>query len=124
MKESNKYEKYVSQKYSRIFEDGPRKFFFDIPKYIQMLEETDYSAEEITRLLELNVEDHRALKSGRTISRVREYCEGYLDKNGKAPSVVTDTIKLLGLAFNKDEYAFLEKFDPKLFIEGNENDEE
>lgn len=106
--------RYVIKKYRKIFTEKDKMFFFDIPKYIQTLEETGFSAEDISRQLELSMEDHTALKSVRTLSRVREYCEGYLTRDGKEPSISITTIKLLGLAFDQNEYAFLQEVKPEL----------
>lgn len=96
---------YTIRKYSKIFTEGNKQYFFDVPKYMKILLEKGYSAEAITAKIELIIEDEQKLKSPRTIARVREFSEGSVN------SVKIDTIKLVGAALAGDEYAFLEEID-------------
>ena len=96
---------YTIRKYSRIFTEKNKQYFFDVPKYMKVLLEKGYSAEAITAKIELIIEDEKRLRSSRTIGRVREFSEGIY------PSVGFDTIKLVGAALAGDEYAFLEEID-------------
>jgi len=96
---------YIIRKYSKIFSEGNKQYFFDVPKYMKILLEKGYSAEMITTKIELIIEDEQKLKSPRTIARVREFSEG------SDNSVKIDTIKLVGAALAGDEYAFLEEIN-------------
>lgn len=94
---------YTIRKYSKIFTEGRKQYFFDVPKYMKILLDKGYSAEAITAKIELIIEDEQKLKSSRTIARVREFSEGSYH------SVNIETIKLVGVALAGDEYAFLEE---------------
>lgn len=100
-------EKYTIRKYTKIFTDRNKQYWFDVPMYMKMISDNNLSAEEITAKIELVVEDSGRLKSSRTIGRVREYSEG------ADISIKTDTIKMLGAALVGDEYAFLEEVDAR-----------
>ena len=96
---------YTIRKYCKIFEDEGKHYFFNAPKYMEILLKEKYSAREITEITERNISNHDLLKSERTIARMRQFSEG------TDWSVKIDTIKLVGAALFQDEYAFLEPID-------------
>ena len=108
---------YTIRKYSKIFVEGKKQYFFDVPKYMTMLLEKGYSAEAITAKIELIIEDEEKLKSTRTIARVREFSEG------SDRSVTINTLKLIGAALAGDEYAFLEEVNPTYLAKAMEKEE-
>ena len=48
---------YTIRKYSKIFTEGRKQYFFDVPKYMKILLDKGYSAEAITAKIELIIED-------------------------------------------------------------------
>lgn len=100
-------DKYTLRKYNKIFNEGSKLYWFNVPLYMKVLFEKGYSAEAISAKVDLLEENEKKVRCARTIGRVREYAEGTYG------TIKIGTIKLIGSALaNGNEYAFLEEVNP------------
>ena len=102
-------EKYFIRRFVKVYKEGKSKYYwFNTNRYIEEASKFNFDSERIRAQIELKEEDEdKQIICTRTIDRVLEYCEGYIEKNGKDKSVTINTIKILGKALCDDEYAFL-----------------
>lgn len=103
-----KKEKYIVRIFRKVFAEGNDRYWFNIPKYIQVRDSLGLGGSQIRTKMELAEEDESKHRSSKSISRVNKFCEGDLSNlNGKDQSVTIDTIKGLGKALCDDACAFL-----------------
>lgn len=101
----DKYEMIMGEK---IFQDiDGKRYLFNVPLYIKVLNKEKCSSNEIVIKLETLMENSNEIKNVRTINRVREYAENYVNRSGKRPNISIDTIKQIGLALMGNEFGFL-----------------
>lgn len=100
---------YTYSTYKKIFvdqQDG-RMYLFDIPKYINYLEEKGYTASEVSKRVELIVPDEK--DKGRQLRRLTKHIYEDVTDAGKPVSVGIGTLKLLGKVLKDDEFYFLKE---------------
>lgn len=98
---------YAYATYKKIFidqQDG-RMYLFDVPKYIDYLEEKGYTASDVANKAELLVPDEK--DKGRQLRRLTKHIYEDVTDAGKPVSVGIGTLKLLGRALKDDEFYFL-----------------
>lgn len=94
--------------YLKVFTDTDGKlYWFNVPEYISIMRKTEYTSGNIIMKLETMVENSKLIKSERTINRVHEYAEGYVNAKGKLPNISIEALKQVGLAIKGDEYGLL-----------------
>lgn len=95
-------EEFVISKYRKIYIHNDKLYIFNVPKFIQAVSEgTHYSTSQLAAKLELVADDELGKK--RMASRIQSFLRGNNEILG------ISAIHLLGLAFKKDENAFLEE---------------
>lgn len=103
--EMNKYELVMRE---RIFMDENGKMYlFNAPLYVRVMKREKYSSNQIVAKLETLMSNPEKIKDKRTINRVREYTEGYINGKGKKVNISIETIKQVGLAITGKEYGLL-----------------
>ena len=114
--------KYRIRILKKVFNDGFKGYWFNVPKYVE--KSANYTISEIASKLQTIEYDNlkrekvseRALR--KRIERVQKYCEGLIaDKSGKEESFSIKCIKELGLALCEDELAFLIPIEPNTIMQ-------
>ena len=106
--EMNKYELVMREK---VFMDKNGKMYlFNVPLYVQEMKKKNYSSSQIVVKFEILMSNPEEIKDIRTINRVHEYTEGYVNGKGKRVNISIETIKQVGLALTGKEYGLLVEF--------------
>ena len=117
VKEYEMDNKYMIRILKKVFNDGFKGYWFNVPKYVG--KSANYTTTEIVNKLQtIEYEEVSETALRKRVERVKKYSEGLIaDKSGKEESFSIKCIKELGLALCEDEFAFLLPIEPNTILQ-------